>query len=115
MAVSEGRGFSINAHLAADIHVCSTALLMSTGLTMGTISPVFGLTAGLIDRTRFSVLLATVALSAIVPTCIAPKWFQPKYELPAMNGAPSASENFEKKLKNNRPWSVKKPGTRGSK
>jgi Kef-type K+ transport system membrane component KefB len=72
-----------------------TTLLMSTGLTMGTISSVFGLTAGLIDRTQFSVLVATVVLSAIVPTFIAQKWFQPKYELPDMNGLSSNSEQLE--------------------
>jgi Kef-type K+ transport system membrane component KefB len=70
-------------------------LLMSTGLTMGTISSVYGLTAGLIDRTQFSILVAVVVLSAIIPTFIAQKWFQPKYELPELNGLSSASENFE--------------------
>ena len=63
-----------------------TTLLMSTGLTMGTISSVFGLTAGIINRTQFSILVATVVLSAIIPTFIAQKWFQPRYELPDLNG-----------------------------
>jgi Kef-type K+ transport system membrane component KefB len=70
-------------------------LLMSTGLTMGTISSVYGLTAGLIDRAQFSILVAVVVLSAIIPTFIAQKFFQPKYELPELNGLSSASENFE--------------------
>ncbi len=72
-----------------------TTLLMSTGLTMGTISSVFGLTAGLINRVQFSVLVATVVLSAIIPTFIAQKWFQPKYELPEQNGLSSGSDNLE--------------------
>ena len=72
-----------------------TTLLMSTGLTMGTISSVFGLTAGIINRTQFSILVATVVLSAIIPTFIAQKWFQPKYELPDLNGLSSTSENIE--------------------
>ncbi|MBI5603996.1 MAG: cation:proton antiporter [Deltaproteobacteria bacterium] len=72
-----------------------TTLLMSTGLTMGTISSVFGLTAGLISQAQFSVLVATVVLSAIIPTFIAQKWFEPAYELPEMNGLSTNSENLE--------------------
>jgi Kef-type K+ transport system membrane component KefB len=72
-----------------------TTLLMSTGLTMGTISSVFGLTAGHISQAQFSVLVATVVLSAIIPTFVAQKWFEPKYELPELNGLSSASENLE--------------------
>lgn len=72
-----------------------TTLLMSTGLTMGTISSVFGFTAGIINRTQFSILVATVVLSAIIPTFIAQKWFQPEYELPNLNGLSSTPENLE--------------------
>jgi Kef-type K+ transport system membrane component KefB len=72
-----------------------TTLLMSTGLTMGTISSVFGLTAGFINRTQFSILVATVVLSAIIPTFIAQKWFQPKYELPDLNGLSLTPGNLE--------------------
>jgi Kef-type K+ transport system membrane component KefB len=70
-------------------------LLMSTGLTMGTISSVYGLTAGLIDKTQFSILVSVVVLSAIIPTFIAQKWFQPKYELPELNGLSSKQNNSE--------------------
>src|SRR5439155_912099 len=45
-----------------------TTLLMSTGLTFGTISSLYGLQAGLIDRVQFSVLLTVVIGSAVVPT-----------------------------------------------
>lgn len=55
-----------------------TTLLMSTGLTMGTLSSVFGLEHGFIDQTQFSCLVAAVVLSAIVPTLIAQKGFFPK-------------------------------------
>lgn len=55
-----------------------TTLLMSTGLTFGTISSLYGLQAGLIDRTQFSVLLAVVIGSAVVPTVIAQRWFAPR-------------------------------------
>ena len=54
-----------------------TTLLMSTGLTFGTISSLYGLNSGILDRTQFSVLISTVILSAIVPTAIAQRWFSP--------------------------------------
>ncbi len=54
-----------------------TTLLMSTGLTFGTISSVYGLNAGIIDRTQFSVLVTVVLLTAVVPTLIAQRWFSP--------------------------------------
>ena len=54
-----------------------TTLLMSTGLTFGTISSLYGLQAGLIDRVQFSVLLTVVIGSAVVPTLIAQRWFAP--------------------------------------
>lgn len=55
-------------------------LLMSTGLTFGTISSLYGLNAGIIDRTQFSLLVTVVVLSAIVPTAIAQRWFSPDVE-----------------------------------
>lgn len=61
-------------------HAAFTTLLMSTGLTFGTISSLYGLNAGIIDETQFSLLLAVVVLSAIVPTVIAQRFFQPHAE-----------------------------------
>jgi Kef-type K+ transport system membrane component KefB len=58
-------------------HATFTTLLMSTGLTFGTISSLYGLNAGIIDRTQFSLLIAVVVLSAIVPTAIAQRFYQP--------------------------------------
>jgi len=55
-----------------------TTLLMSTGLTFGTISSLYGLNSGIIDRTQFSLLVAVVVLSAIVPTAAAQRFFQPR-------------------------------------
>ena len=52
-------------------------LLMSTGLTFGTISSLYGLSAGFINNGQFSVLVTVVILTAIVPTFIAQRWFQP--------------------------------------
>jgi Kef-type K+ transport system membrane component KefB len=54
-----------------------TTLLMSTGLTFGTISATYGLNAGIIDRAQFSVLVTVVILTAIVPTAIAQRHFAP--------------------------------------
>ena len=63
-----------------------TTLLMSTGLTMGTISSVFGYQAGIIDRGQFSVLVAVVVASAIIPTVVAQRFFHPAHLLEAMGG-----------------------------
>ncbi len=54
-----------------------TTLLMSTGLTFGTISSVYGLQAGHIDSAQFSVLVAVVIATAVVPTIVAQRWFRP--------------------------------------
>jgi Kef-type K+ transport system membrane component KefB len=59
-------------------HATFTTLLMSTGLTFGTISSLYGLTAGIIDRTQFSLLVTVVVLSAVVPTAVAERWFLPE-------------------------------------
>jgi len=58
-------------------HATFTTLLMSTGLTFGTISSLYGLNAGIIDQTQFSLLVTVVVLSAVVPTVIAERWFLP--------------------------------------
>ena len=58
-------------------HGLFSTLLMSTGLTFGTIASLCGLTAGIIDETQFSLLFTVVVLSAIVPTAIAERWFRP--------------------------------------
>jgi hypothetical protein len=58
-------------------HAVYTTLLMSTGLTFGTISSLYGLQAGIVDRTQFSLLITVVVLSAILPTAIAQRWFSP--------------------------------------
>ncbi|HEX3454468.1 MAG TPA: cation:proton antiporter [Gaiellaceae bacterium] len=59
-------------------HAEFTTLLMSTGLTFGTITSLYGLNAGIIDRTQFSLLIGVVVLSAIVPTAIAQRFYQPQ-------------------------------------
>jgi Kef-type K+ transport system membrane component KefB len=60
-----------------------TTLLMSTGLTMGTISSMYGFSSGILNQAQFSVLVAAVVVSAVLPTFIATKWFYPFH---VMNG-----------------------------
>lgn len=55
-----------------------TTLLMSTGLTFGTISALFGLTNGYIDQAAYTVLVTVVVLSAVVPTLVATTFFEPR-------------------------------------
>jgi Kef-type K+ transport system membrane component KefB len=57
-------------------------LLMSTGLTFGTISALFGLSHGIIDQAQYSFLVAAVIASAVVPTLIANTFFLPHHLLP---------------------------------
>ncbi len=61
-------------------HAAFATLLMSTGLTFGTISSLYGLNAGIIDKTQFSLLVTVVVISAVVPTAIAERWFLPDSE-----------------------------------
>ncbi len=61
------------------VRECSyTTLLMSTGLTFGTISALFGLTNGIVTGDQYTVLVTVVIGSAVVPTLIAQAWFRPK-------------------------------------
>jgi len=66
-----------------------TTLLMSTGLTFGTISSIFGLTAGYINNVQYSVLIGVVVASAVIPTYVAQKWFKPVHseDILDMNGS----------------------------
>jgi Kef-type K+ transport system membrane component KefB len=64
----------------APAHAPFMTLLMSTGLTFGTISALYGLQAHIISRPQFSLLVTVVVLSAIVPTAIAQRWFSPNVE-----------------------------------
>jgi hypothetical protein len=70
--------------------------LMSTGLTFGTISSLYGLNAGIIDRQQFTILIGAVVGSAIVPTIIAQRWFAPPvHVLTAEEIAQVEDEEFE--------------------
>jgi glutathione-regulated potassium-efflux system ancillary protein KefC len=58
-----------------------TTLLMSTGLTFGTISSLYGLSHGIIDQSQYSILVAGVVGSAVIPTLIANAFFLPRHLL----------------------------------
>jgi len=53
---------------------------MSTGLTFGTISALFGLTNRIIDQRQYTILVTAVIASAVMPTLIAQRWFQPTFK-----------------------------------
>jgi Kef-type K+ transport system membrane component KefB len=57
-----------------------TTLMMSTGLTFGSISALFGLTNHIINQEQYTVLVTAVIGSAVVPTVIAQLWFHPHFE-----------------------------------
>ena len=65
-----------------------TTLLMSTGLTFGTISSLFGLSHGIIDQSQYSILVAAVIGSAVIPTLIANAFYLPKHLLPKPDNEP---------------------------
>ena len=58
-------------------------LLMSTGLTFGTISAIYGLSHGIVSREQYSFLVAVVIASAVVPTVIATMAFVPRHLMAA--------------------------------
>jgi glutathione-regulated potassium-efflux system ancillary protein KefC len=57
-------------------------LMMSTGLTFGTISALYGFSHGIVSQKQYSFLVATVIASAVVPTVIAGIAFLPRHLLP---------------------------------
>jgi Kef-type K+ transport system membrane component KefB len=67
-----------------------TTLLMSTGLTFGTISSLFGLSHGIINQSQYSSLVATVIASAVIPTVIANAFYLPNHLLPRTGPKDSA-------------------------
>jgi glutathione-regulated potassium-efflux system ancillary protein KefC len=59
-----------------------TTMLMSTGLTFGTISSLFGLSHHIIDEAQYSILVACVIGSAVIPTLIGNAFFMPHHLIP---------------------------------
>ena len=71
-----------------------TTLLMSTGLTFGSISALFGLSHGIISQQQYSYLIAAVIGSAIVPTMIANAFFLPRHLLQSDAAAAAALDEL---------------------
>jgi Kef-type K+ transport system membrane component KefB len=80
-----------------------TTLLMSTGLTFGTISALFGLSHQLIDQAQYSALVAAVIGSAVIPTLIANAFFLPHHLLPGEKVKEPSSMTDEKVPKGSAP------------
>jgi hypothetical protein len=65
---------------------------MSTGLTFGTISALFGLTNHIINQSQYTILVTAVIGSAVVPTLIAQRWFMPRQKTDEEPKSPPAAE-----------------------
>ncbi|MCX7786661.1 MAG: cation:proton antiporter [Spirochaetes bacterium] len=59
------------------------SLMMSTGLTFGTIAALYGLTHRIVTQAQYSLLVGAVIASAVIPTLIANAAFLPVHLLPA--------------------------------
>jgi glutathione-regulated potassium-efflux system ancillary protein KefC len=68
-----------------------TTLLMSTGLTFGTISSLYGLSHGIINQGQYSALVAAVIGSAVIPTIIANAFYLPHHLLPESQSRPATT------------------------
>ena len=73
---------AVRAHRYDDSAGAYCTLMMSTGLTFGTIASLFGLNHHVIDQVQYSFLVGTVIASAVIPTMIANAFFLPRYLLP---------------------------------
>ena len=80
-------------------------LLMSTGLTFGSISALYGLTHSIINRDQYSFIIAAVIASAVIPTIIANMAFLPEHllevpmadeEIPQLDGVTDVWKNGAK-------------------
>jgi len=76
------------------------ALLMSTGLTFGTISALFGLSNNIISQEQYSLIVGVVIASAVIPTIIANKFFLPKHliEMPILDDQAPDKKDIKNKL-----------------
>lgn len=73
-----------------------TTLLMSTGLTFGTISALFGLSHDIITQAQYSALVAAVVLSAVLPTLVANAFFLPHHLIDKKPDQRDGAEPIEK-------------------
>ena len=71
-------------------------LMMSTGLTFGTISALFGLNHQIITQTQYSYIVGTVIASAVVPTMIANRFFLPRHLLPHASAGTQSEQAMQR-------------------
>jgi Kef-type K+ transport system membrane component KefB len=71
-------------------------LMMSTGLTFGTISALFGLNHQIITQTQYSYIVGTVIASAVIPTLIANSFFLPHHLLPHTPKIKTAEQSVQR-------------------
>ncbi len=69
-----------------------TSLLMSTGLTFGSISALYGLTHGFLSQEQYSILVTAVIITAIVPSLVAQGLFLPRERETYLSAAPASPE-----------------------
>jgi len=74
-----------------------TTLLMSTGLTFGTIASVFGLSSGIINQEQYSILVGVVIASAVIPTVVAQRWFMPAESEDLVEMNMDTAKDYEKR------------------
>ena len=72
-----------------------TTLLMSTGLTFGSIAALLGFSNGIITQRQYTILVVAVIGSAVVPTLIAQRWFSPELTGPVSVTADEAIPAIE--------------------
>jgi len=73
-------------------------LMMSTGLTFGTISALFGLNHKIISQAQYSYIVGTVIASAVVPTIVANTFFLPRHLLPERRDQRASCANETQRL-----------------
>jgi len=71
-------------------------LMMSTGLTFGTISALFGLNHQIITQRQYSYIVGTVIASAVVPTMIANRFFLPRHLLPHASAGKKSEQAMQR-------------------
>ena len=73
---------------------------MSTGLTFGTISALYGLSNNIITKEQYSFIVGAVLASAVIPTLIANKFFLPSHllEQPILDDQIPDEEDIVNKL-----------------
>jgi Kef-type K+ transport system membrane component KefB len=71
-------------------------LMMSTGLTFGTISALFGLNHQIITQAQYSYIVGTVIASAVIPTMIANSFFLPHHLLPHEHKSKQAEQAVQR-------------------